>query len=400
MQRRTFIESTAAAASMAAIQSQTAFGADANGKVRLGVIGCGGRGDWIAGLFKENGGYAVTAVADYFADRTKITGDKHGVDENHRFTGLDCHQKMLASGAVDAVAIISPPYFHPQQAADAVAAGKHVYLAKPAAVDVPGCQSVTQSAEKATKSKLAFLVDFQTRSDPWFMEAMKRVHDGGLGDLCFGEALYHAGRLRPKDTPGESKSEARLRNWVFDKNLSGDIITEQNIHTLDVMSWIMQKPPIRVTGTGGRKVRTDVGDTWDHYALAYEFDDSVGITFSSRQYNAFDTPGGIINRMYGSKGVLLTKYGGDVIIRGTKETFWRGGSSPQIYKTGVTANIKTFHESITKGKINNSTVAPSVQSNLISIMGRKAAYEKRTVTWAELLKDSSTLEADLGGLTG
>ena len=121
--------------------------------------------------------------------------------------------------------------------------------------------TTSASGSEATKKKLCFLVDFQTRANEFYVEAVKRIHSGAIGDMVFGESAYHTGRLGIKAEPGTP--ESRLKNWVFDKALSGDIITEQNIHTLDVMSWIMNAPPLHVTGTGGRKVRTDVGNLQD-----------------------------------------------------------------------------------------------------------------------------------------
>ncbi len=394
--RRQFLGTTAAAgASTFAASSALAKGGGAGNKVRLGVIGAGGRGKWIAKLFRDHGGYDVAACADYFKDRVDSFGNDLNIDEKHRFTGLDSHKKLLGTN-IDAVAIISPPYFHPEQAAAAVAADKHVYLAKPVAVDVPGCHSIQKSGESARKKGKAFLIDFQTRANSYFIEAIKRVHDGALGDLAFGESLYHAGRLTAQAKEGDPG--ARLRNWVFDKALSGDIITEQNIHTLDVMNWIMQKPPIRVSGTGGRKVRVDVGDCWDHFALTYEYENNVGITFSSRQFNGHGTPGGIINRMFGSKGVLLTEYGGTVMIRGGKGSFYRGGKTQPIYKEGAVNNIATFHKDIVEGNAANPTLETSVQSNLVTIMGRTAAYEARSVTWKELVNSTAQMAPDLSGL--
>jgi predicted dehydrogenase len=240
-------------------------------------------------------------------------------------------------------------------------------------------------------------VDFQTRTDALFREAVRRVHSGAIGDLCFGESSYHDNRLPIKATPGTA--EARLSNWVFDRALSGDIIVEQNIHTLDVMSWVMKdSPPARCTGTGGRRARIDVGDAWDHFALVYEYPNKVGVTFSSRQYDAHGTPGGILNRMFGTKGVLITEYGGDVLIRGGAEAFYRGGKTQGIYREGAVANIAAFHEQVMKGDVTNATVEPSVTSNLVGIMGRMAAYEGRSVTWAEVLANQQKLQPDLSGL--
>lgn len=374
-----------------------AQGSVANSRIRLGLIGSGGRGQWLLNLFQQHGGYEIVAVADYFDDRVNEAAKKFNLAPTRIFSGLKCAEKMITRGGIDAVAIISPPYFHPEQARAAVNAGLHVYLAKPVAVDVPGCHSISESGAMARRKGLVFLVDFQTRANEFYVEAIRRIHPGTMGDLCFGEALYHANRLAIKAPPGTN--EARLRNWVFDRALSGDIIVEQNIHTLDVMSWLMQDtPPLRCTGTGGRRVRIDVGDAWDHYALVYEYANNVGVTFSSRQFDAHGEADGIINRMFGTKGVFSGKYGGDVLVRGGKETFYRGGATTAIYREGAIANARAFHEAILRRDVSNQTVAPSVASNLVAIMGRMAAQEKRTVTWGELVKTKRKLSADLSGL--
>ena len=298
------------------------------------------------------------------------------------------------------MAIISPPYFHPEQAAAAVDAGKHVYLAKPIAVDVPGCKSIAASSAKAAGKNLCFLVDFQTRVDPYYIECIKRVHAGALGELAFGESMYHAGSpwgwqdaVLASDP---ANPENRLRAWGLDKVLSGDIITEQNIHTLDVMSWIMNAEPVSAVGTGGKSVRTHVGDCWDHFVLTYQYANNVGIAFSSRQFGGHGSqPGGIRNRMFGSKGVLETSYGGMTFVRGGKDSFYKGGKSPNIYRDGAITNIATFHKNITESNYANPTVPPSVRSNLVTILGRMAAYQGRKVTWTELMRDNTKLDPKL-----
>ncbi len=396
--RRGFLAGASVAAA-AVIAPQAARGYQANSKVRIGLAGCGGRGTWIAGLFQQHGGYELAAVADYFQDRVDRCGEKFGVAPSRRFPGLKGYQRMLDSG-IDALVIESPPYFHPEQAAAGVAAGKHVYVAKPIAVDVPGCISIEQSGRQATEKGLCFLVDFQTRADPFYIEAIRRVHEGALGDFAFGESTYHAGipwvGQAEAAKEAATNAEARLRAWGVDQVLSGDIITEQNIHTLDVASWIMDTPPVCAFGAGGQKVR-DYGNCWDTFSVTFQYPDNVGIAFSSRQFNGHGSqPEGIRNRMFGAKGVLETAYGGDVLIRG--ENFHRGGSSPAIYKEGAVANIATFHNSIQAGDCKNPTVAPSVRSNLVTILGRTAAYRGEVVYWENLLKSTEKLEADLRGL--
>ncbi len=390
--RRKFMAG-AAALSFTVIKPELVRGAEANSKIKLGLVGCGGRGNWIANLFKTNGNYEIVAAADFFKDRVDSFGGKFSIPENKRFTGLSCHKKLIAE-KLDAIAIITPPYFHPEQAGDAVDAGTHVYVAKPIAVDVPGCLSIGASGKKATEKKLCFLVDFQTRSNAFYVEAIRRVHNGDIGELCFGESSYLTGRLGTKAPPGTP--EARLRNWVFDKALSGDIITEQNIHTLDVASWIMNTAPIHASGTGGRKSRTDVGDCWDHFSLSFVYPNNVGVTFMSKQYKGYGSPGGIRNRMFGTKGTLETEYGGQVLIRGEK--FYRGGKTSQIYQEGAVNNIATFHKNITEGKFDNPTVSPSVRSNLVTILGRTAAYTGERVYWDKFIKSTEKIDGRLKGL--
>lgn len=402
IKRRTFLKTgTVAAAAFTVMKPQTVFGSEENSKIKLGMIGCGGRGTWIAGLFQEQGGYEIAACADYFEDRSNSFGDKFDIPKSKRFTGLAGYKRLLEKGDIDAIAIESPPYFHPEQAAAGVAAGKHVYLAKPIAVDVPGCQTIEQSAKAAAAKNLVFLVDFQTRADEFFIEAMKRTHEGALGELAFGESFYHAGipwgQYMQYLEKAKPSAEDKLRAWGMDRVLSGDIITEQNIHTLDVMSWIMNETPLFATGTGGRSVRP-LGNCYDHFTCLYQYSNNVGVTFSSRQFNGHGTnPEGIRNRMFGSEGILETEYGGQVIIRGNN--FYRGGKSPGIYKDGANTNIVAFHKAVMEGDYSQPTVTPSVMSNMVTILGRTAAYEGETVHWYQLIKDTNKWEYDLSGLT-
>ncbi len=394
--RRSFLGTAGATAlSFSVLPAQAASGR----RLKIGIIGCGGRGTWMAKLFKEHGQYDLYACSDYFQDRVDTCGNAVGIPESRRFTRMSGYKKLLECG-VDAVAIISPPYFHPQQAAEAVEAGLHTYVAKPIAVDVPGCKSIGQSGKRASRKNLCFLVDFQTRADAFYMEAIKRVHNGALGEFAFGESTYHAGNpfgghmKALIDDP--NNPELRLRGWGLSQVLSGDIITEQNIHTLDVMSWIMQRPPISAVGTGARKIRP-VGDCYDTFSCLFQYENNVGITFSSRQFNGHGTtPEGIRNRMFGSEGVLETQYGGQVLLRG--KHFYRGGKSPAIYRDGAVKNIADFYTNITQGDYTNGTVAPSVQSNLVTVLGRTAAYTQKTVTWKELMRCTKSLEYDFTGL--
>jgi myo-inositol 2-dehydrogenase / D-chiro-inositol 1-dehydrogenase len=396
--RRSFVAGAGAAA-FTLVSAQSVRGTSANSKIRFGIIGCGGRGVWITDLFLKHGGYQLAAAADYFQDRVDNLGGRFELDASKRFTGLKCHEPLIEQD-LDAVVIQSPPWFHPEQAALAVDAGKHVFVAKPVAVDVPGSKSIEASGRKATESNRCFLVDFQTRADEYFIEAIRRVHDGALGELAFGESTYHAGIpwagqiALAKDAPDHP--ETKLRAWGLFRVTSGDIITEQNIHTLDVMSWIMNQPPVCAFGTGGRKVR-QFGDCWDTFSVTFVYPNNVGIAFSSRQFDGHGSqPEGIRNRMFGSLGVLETSYGGDTLIRG--KNFYRGGSSPAIYREGAVNNIATFHDDIQNGRYGNPTVSESVRSNLVTILGRNAAYRGEVLTWDELMQCDERYELDVKGL--
>jgi predicted dehydrogenase len=374
-----------------------ARGSQVNSKISLGLIGCGGRGTWIAGLFQKQGGYEITTAADYFADRVNPFGDKFNVPASRRFTGLKAYQRLLEA-KVDAVAIESPPYFHHGQAAAAVEAGAHVYVAKPVAVDVPGCRSIEASARKAEEKNLAFLIDFQTRTDPFYQEAIRRVQkEGDIGRIISGEASYVAGSPWPKMIPdlmvNPQDPERRLRAWGISQALSGDIITEQNIHALDVMTWVLDQHPVKALGTGGLKSRT-VGDVWDYFSVIFWFRDDVLVTFYSKQYG--EGADDIACTMFGTDGTIDTHYAGDVGIKGKAN--YRGGRDGMLYTTGAVRNIATFYDQVTSGKHDYSTVPPSVRSNLTTILGRTAAYKQAEYTWDELMRSDEELDPHLAGL--
>jgi predicted dehydrogenase len=395
--RRKFLASAGAAAmGFTIISPQLVRGADANSKINLGVIGCGGRGSWIAELFVKNGNYNLVTIADYFQDRVNNTGDKLKVEANKRFTGLSGYKRLLEQ-KIDAVAIESPPYFHPTHAAAAVEAGKHVYLAKPIAVDVPGCQSVAESGRNASARKQAFLVDFQTRAMPSYQEVLSRVHKGDIGKLVTVYAEYQTS-LMFEDRDGQLRKapqdpEVRLRSWGIDRVLSGDVITEQNIHALDVATWFVNADPIRAYGQGGR-ARPFLGDCWDHYSVLFFFPNDLVVTFTAKQVGfGFDD---IMVRAHGTTGTAETNYGGKCWLRSRDDVF--EGETNNIYQVGVERNIATFYDKITKGDCSNSTVEPSVRSNLTTILGRTAAYHGTEVTWSGLLKSNEKWEFDAKGL--
>jgi predicted dehydrogenase len=395
--RRRFIAGTGASVlAFTVLKPDLVRGAEANAKIDIGLIGCGHRGKWIADLFQKNGGYNIVAVADYFQDHVDEAGEQFKVPAANRYTGLSGYRRLLEQ-KLDAVVIESPPYFHPEQAAAAVEAGKHVYLAKPIAVDVPGCLTVDESGKKATAKKLCFQVDFQTRANKLYQDAVKAVHEGEIGKIVSAEANYQCGltwesmdQLLRKDP---KNPEVRLRAWGVDRVLSGDIITEQNIHALDVVCWMLDAEPVRAYGTGGRK-REYAGDCWDHFAVIYYFPNDIVVSFNSHQSGfGYDD---IMCRVYGLKGTADTHYFGNVTVKATE--LHSDGKVGNLYTDGVQTNIATFHDNITKGECGNSTVPASVRSNLTTILGRMAAYRNGVVTWQEMMRAKEKFVADFKGL--
>ena len=223
------------------------------------------------------------------------------------------------------------------------------------------------------------------------------VYKGQIGKIISVEAAYHCDvtfegqdQLLRKDP---KNPETRLRAWGVDPALSGGVITEQNIHALDVACWMLDAAPLSAHGTGGR-TRDFVGECWDHYQVIFQFPNDVAVSFNSHQagYGWND----IMCRVFGLSGTVDTHYAGRVAVLG-KEVH-TDGSSGNLYVDGAAANIATFHDSITKGECGNPTVAPSVRSTLTTILGRTAAYKNATVTWGDILHKNEKLSVDLKGL--
>ena len=209
----------------------------------------------------------MVALADLFQDqldKAKDTFDKLGqskghspIDSKQMFRGPRAFEEIANSKELDVIVITTPPYFHPAHLEAVVKAGKHVYCEKPVAVDVVGAKKVMDIGKHA-EGKLSLDVGFQIRNAPPFVELTKHIQGGALGELTCGQAYYYTGAIDRPDWPGASAAEKRIRNWVWDRTLSGDILVEQNIHVIDVCNWVLQGHPIEAHATGGRKIRTEL----------------------------------------------------------------------------------------------------------------------------------------------
>lgn len=415
--RRKFIGAAAATAGAMLIKPGLVRGTSANSAVRVGLLGCGGRGTEDAGNLIDTGGARVVALADLFQDqldaaRTHFDQVQQAkgfaaLDRLQLFVGPHAYEDIAASKEVDAIVVATPPYFHPQHLEAAVNAGKHVYLEKPVGVDVPGAKKVMEIGRRA-EGKLSLDVGFQIRDCPPFVEMVRRIHGGALGKIVCGEAHYLTGYIERPAWPNASPAERRLRNWIYDRTLSGDIIVEQNIHVIDICNWILQAHPTRVSATGGRDGRPADGDVYGNYHVIFHYPDDVDLTFSSTQFAKgwWD----VTERFFGTKGTSQSPYTGPLGIWGDEP--WQApaaqapkdAATPQAFSvTGnFTSNLefadpekkKAFVESITSGNFHNQA-DKGAESALSCMLARTAAYTGREVTWDELLKSHEAWDAKI-----
>ncbi|HOL92854.1 MAG TPA: Gfo/Idh/MocA family oxidoreductase [bacterium] len=385
--RRSFVKTAVAGAGLTLVKPESVFGAPANSALTLGLIGCGGRGTHDSGQFVRITNTQVVALADPFKDRlerAKEALDKRLsernrplIDASRLYQGMDAYKDLLASD-VDMVIITSPPYYHPLHLEAAVAAGKHIYMEKPVATDVVGAKRVMEIGQKA-QGKVSLAVGFQIRFSEGYGEIVKRVQEGAIGEVVSGQVYFHAGRLDNRAREGASEGENRIRNWVFDIELSGDIIVEQNIHVIDVANWYLQSHPVKAFLTGGRKARTDVGDCWDHFMGIYWYPNGTKVDFSSSQF--LKGWSDCRNRFFGTKGVADTAYSGHPQITGDNP--YEHPSDDPLGNT-ESNKITNFFESIQSGNFINEA-QQGAESTLSSILGRISAYEGREVTWDEMM---------------
>src|SRR5579859_5557602 len=408
--RRKFLKSAATAAGVMFIKPGLVRGTAANSALRVGLLGCGGRGTEDATNLIETGNARVVALADLFRDQLdaahagfdKLQQAKGyaAIDASQLFVGPEAYRQIAHSKEVDAIVVATPPYYHPHHLEAIVAAGKHVYLEKPVAVDVPGALKVMEIG-KRVEGKLSLDVGFQIRDCPPFVEMVRRIHAGALGKIVCGEAYYLTGYIDRPAWPNASPTERRLRNWVHDRVLSGDIIVEQNIHVIDICNWILQGHPLKASGTGGRQGRpADDGDAFGNYNVVFHYPEGVDVTFSSTQFAKgwWD----VTERFFGTKGTSQSPYTGPLGIWGDEP--WQAAGSPAKDKaepqafsvTGsFTSNLefadtekkKAFVESISSGNFHNQA-AKGAESALSCMLARTSAYKGHEVTWDELMKST------------
>ncbi len=389
--RRRFLQTSALAAATIPF---TARARDiAAEKIRIGLIGCGGRGAGAAAqALNADSNTVLVAMGDVFPEqiekslraiRTQFE-DKPGrveVKDDMKFVGLDAYQKVLASD-VDLVCIAAPGGFRPLHLKAAVEAGKHVFCEKPMAVDPAGARMVREAAALAEKKRLAIRAGFNMRFEPAYREAIQRIRDGQIGDVLavystrMGNPLTRFDGVRK---PGQTDLEWQLRNWHYFSWLSGDYIMEITVHSVDKIAWIYgDTPPVRCIGTGARQ-QIKVGDVWDQFDLTYEWADGRMAFLKTRYqdgcHNSHD------DLILGTKGRAVF-VGYDAKILGEKPWRYQGqkGSSHQVEHDELFADLRA-------GRTPNDGTRMA-QSTLMGIMGRMAAYTGREVTWEKALSSN------------
>ena len=394
--RRTFIQTTAAATAAFALRGGVrAAGSDV---IRVGLIGCGGRGTGAArDCLRGSDGVELVALGDLLPDRlaecrtqlAKVASDnagfaaKYQVADDRCFTGFDAFQKVLATD-IDLVILATPPGFRPAHLAAAVAAGKHIFAEKPVAVDVAGVRSVLATYEFARQKGLGIGVGTQRRHQAEYLATIERIKDGAIGDVLSGQVFWNQGGLWSREKLPEWKdTEWQIRNWLYFAWLSGDHIVEQHVHNIDVANWVLGAHPVRAIGVGGRQWRTAprYGHIYDHFAVDFEYDNGARVSSMCRQIEG--TGNRIGEHFIGTKG--SSNAAGQ--IKGPNAWAW---TVPEQRINPFVQEHTDLVASIRSGAPYNE-LKQVAESTLTAIMGREAAYTGQEIAWDELLKADQDL---------
>jgi myo-inositol 2-dehydrogenase/D-chiro-inositol 1-dehydrogenase len=392
--RRDFIKGAATATVGTVVASQVGIpGAWAAGsdEIRVGLIGAGGRGTGaVQDALQSSKGVRLVAVAELFEDRLaasrkQLAAKGATIPDGRAFTGLDGYKQVLESDA-NYIILATPPGFRPSHLKAAVEAGKHIFTEKPVAVDGPGIRTVLSLVDVATAKKLAVGCGLQRHHQAGYIETIKRIHDGAIGEIVGARAYWNQGPLWNRGrNPEWSDTEWQLRNWYYFTYLCGDHIVEQHVHNIDVINWAMNAFPVKATGTGGRQVRTspEYGHIYDHFAIDFEYENGVHMLSMCRQQAG--CANSISEALVGTKG---TSQVNDYKITGP--TPYDGSAAKRNEVSPYVQEHTDFIAAIRKGEP-VSELKLVTESTLTAIMGREAAYTGKVVTREDLLNSQESL---------
>jgi predicted dehydrogenase len=364
-------------------------------KIRVGLIGCGGRGSAAAqNALDASPENVIVAVGDTFEDfakgtvdklrRNRTTKDRVQIPAEHVFVGFDAYKHVIDCG-VDVIILATPPHFRPQHLAYAVEKGKHAFVEKPVAVDAPGVRSIIDTCNKAKQKNLAIVSGLCWRYHPTVRETVRRiVEDKAIGDIVAIQSNYNAKQLWHRgDDPKWSRMEYQIRNWLYFHWLSGDHICEQAVHSLDKTAWLQGDiHPTQALGMGGRqqRVQPEFGDVYDHHTVFYEYPTGVRVFFTCRQQN--DCSDFVDEVVLGTKGRAQVLVGR---IEGEKP--WQAPKNPvDMY---VVEHQHLFNSIREDRPINNGHYMAN--STMLAIMGRMCTYSGKTLTWDECFNSTARL---------
>ncbi|MDZ7724768.1 MAG: Gfo/Idh/MocA family oxidoreductase [candidate division KSB1 bacterium] len=408
MTRRRFMKTTAAAAAAGAVyQPVRAAGSDI---IKVGLIGCGGRGTGAAiNCTDADPAVKIVAMGDLFQDHldssyerlakgytgwqgeeVKSRGEQMDVPPERRFVGFDAYKKVIECD-IDMVIMASPPHFRPMQFDAAIKAGKHVFMEKPVAVGPAGARSIMQTAKLADEKGLSVVAGTQRRHSAPYLEVMKRIHDGDIGDIVSAQAYWLGGPPWWEKGPklyhqqfveNWSDLEYQIRNWFHFTRFSGDIIVEQHVHNLDVVNWGIGALPVNAVGTGGAQRRRGdgYGNIYDHFTIQYEYPNGVQVTSMCRQMD--NCANRVSETIMGSKGIAYL-WGSSGKIEG-KKSYEFTGDSPNM----MVQEHKDLIASM-RGEISRLNDGQRIaESTLTAVLGRMTAYTGRAVKYDWVLNKS------------
>jgi predicted dehydrogenase len=398
--RRSFLKAAGATAAFSSFPNLLLGAPANNAKLKIGLIGCGGRGTGAASqALSADDNTILWAIGDVFdtqipkaLNNLKRFEGRLEVPQERQFSGLDAFQKVIDSG-VDVVLLTTPPGFRPQHMRAAIEAGKHVFAEKPMAVDVAGVKSVMESARLAKEKGLTLQHGYCWRFDPAVREGYGKLLAGELGRVISVYGTYLSNVPKPSTSidqrdPKWGDVEWQVRNWMGHQWLSGGPLLEQCIHTVDKVSWAMgDVEPIAARGGGGRTQRTDDGNVWDHYDVTYEYPGGVFCQVGQRQHSGCFNE--VVDRVFCEKGTLEAP--GRVFTKDpTGKMNWAYRAAPaDMYQ--VCHN--EWFAAIRKGEPLN-TGDRMVLSTMLGILGREAAHTGQRITWEELWKSEQDLAPD------
>ncbi len=387
--RRVFIKTSAAAAMAGALPIERSAHAEGSDLLKIGLIGCGGRGAGaVNSALTVEPNARLTAMADAFVDRTKKArdalkarlGERVAVDDEHCYGGLDAYQQLLESG-VDVVILAEAPHFRPIHIEACIDAGVHVFAEKPMAVDAPGVRRVLAAGETARRKNLSLVSGFETRYSTNAREAVGKIHDGEIGDIVTIQTTYNTGPLWHRGRePDWTEMQFQLRNWYYFTWLSGDHLVEQHVHYNDLVGWIMhEQPPLHAWGYGGRQVRTEAkyGDIFDHHSVVYEYDNGVRFyAFTRQQPGCFNENSKYI---FGTRATMVAAQRGWIIQDAAGKKLWSSAGESRHPELNC---FDEMFQAMKAGTPINDSLAMA-RSTMLAILGRMATHGGQRVTWDE-----------------